>query len=242
MKSGLDGGAHYAAAASGVGSAQATYSFTGLTAGQYLVYATWSNINPPAAIASNAVFTLYNANSPVGSVLVNQTLMPSGASFSNTAFQLLGTVNLTSTLLRVTLSNNANGIVLADGIAIVKVPTATAARQIAVSSGVYGIAAGETAEAANGTNFGAVAKGSSLVHTFTITNTGLSTLTLSSVTVSGTGFTLVSQPSVLSLAAGASVTFQVKFAPTSTATDSGTVTIASNDPTTPSFTFSISGS
>ena len=243
LKAGLNGGEHYAAA--GAGSLQATYSFPGLAPGQYLVYATWSSFTPPSTPASNAPFTLYNGGQVVGSVLVNQQIAPSGATFSNTAFQLLGTVNLTSTLMRVTLNNNANGIVLADAIAIVKVTTAPVSTpQIAISYGAYGIAAMEAAEATNGTNFGsAKANSGSVVRTFTITNAGLATLVLAGtpVTVSGAGFSLVAQPAVTSLAAGASVTFQVKFLPTAVGVDSGSVTISSNDPQTPSFSFSIQG-
>ncbi len=246
LKAGLSGGEHYTAAAAGVGSSQATYSFAGLTPGQYLVYGTWSSFTPPSTPASNAPFTLYDGSKVVGSVLVNQQIPPSGATFSNTAFQLLGTVNLTSTLMRVTLNNNANGIVLADAVAIVKVTTAPVSTpQIAVSNGAYGIAAMEAAETTNGTNFGsAKANSGSVVRTFTITNAGLATLVLSGtpITVSGPGFSLVAQPAVSSLAAGASVTFQVKFLPTAIGVDGGTVTIASNDPQTPSLSFSIQGS
>ena len=92
MKSGLDGGEHYVAA--GTGSSQAVYSFTGLAAGTYQIYATWSTFGAPSTIASNTPYTFYNGGTVAGAATVNQQVAPSGVSFSNTPFQLIGSVTL----------------------------------------------------------------------------------------------------------------------------------------------------
>ena len=84
-----------------------------------------------------------------------------------------------------------------------------------------------------------------MIETYTISNTGGTTLNLTGTTpilVLGTSFAVFSQPAVDSIAPGASATFQIKFAPLSTGTLTGTITIASNDPVNPSFTVDIEGS
>ncbi len=243
FKAGYNGNELYAGG--GTGSLQANYTFTNLRPGSYQVYATWSSFTAPGKPASNTPFTLYNGGQVVGTVLVNQQVPPAGASLKNAAFQLLGTVNLTSSLLRVSLNNNANGLVLADAIAIVPMGAASpAVPQIAVSGGAYGIGPSEAATTLNGTSFGTAASGSTVIRSFTITNAGSSTLTLSGaspVSVVGAGFVVLSQPTLTTLAPGASITFQIEFHPTSSGVDNATVTIASNDPLLPSFSFLVQG-
>jgi hypothetical protein len=74
---------------------------------------------------------------------------------------------------------------------------------------------------------GAVAPGSSVDVVFKIRNIGFkSDLLLSGsppVSVSGDGFSITSQPGSASVAAGASVTFTVRFSPSAKATYAGTV-------------------
>ncbi|HEX3998078.1 MAG TPA: choice-of-anchor D domain-containing protein [Pirellulales bacterium] len=235
------GGTDHAAPA-GTGTSTATFSFSGLTAGSYLVYTTWP---ASSSLASNAPFTLYNGSTAVGTIAVNEKVAPNGPTYSGTTFQLLGTVNVTGTSLKVVLSNKANGTVAADAVVIVPI-VATSTQSIALTGDGVAIANNNGAESAsNGTNFGeTIAPGGSITETYTISNSGGQTLTLTGaapVTVSGTGFSLVSQPAVDSLAPGASVTFQVKFAPTTPGVVNGAITIASNDPVAPSFKINITG-
>ena len=114
---------------------------------------------------------------------------------------------------------------------------------LALSKGTAGIAEMSAATVANGTNVGTVkANSGSVVETYTIKNNGTGALDLTGpISISGTGFILLSQPSVTSLAAGASVTFQIEFLPTKVGEDSATVTINSNDPTNPLFRFQLIG-
>jgi len=80
--------------------------------------------------------------------------------------------------------------------------------------------------------FGSVAVGDRQSQTVTVTNSG-SSVSISQVSVSGTGFQLSGITTPLTLNASQSTTFTVAFAPQTTGSASGTVTLTSNasDPT-----------
>lgn len=110
------------------------------------------------------------------------------------------------------------------------------------------IAPGNTPVATDNTLFAALAIGStSAANTFTIQNVGTAGLNLSGaspyVTLGGAhpgDFAIVAVPSN-SVGVGSSTTFTITFSPTFSGTRTATVTIASNDPDEPSYTFNISG-
>lgn len=89
--------------------------------------------------------------------------------------------------------------------------------------------------------FGAVNTGSTSTQTLTLTNTGSASLTINQVTASGTGFSVSGLTTPKTLAAGASATVSVAFAPTSVNSFSGSVTVASNA-SNPSLSVPLSGS
>jgi len=76
--------------------------------------------------------------------------------------------------------------------------------------------------------FGVVQIGKNQKQTATITNSGGASVNISSVAVTGAGFTLSGITTPLSLPAGQSTTFSVTYAPTTSANASGTVTVTSN--------------
>jgi Abnormal spindle-like microcephaly-assoc'd, ASPM-SPD-2-Hydin len=82
-------------------------------------------------------------------------------------------------------------------------------------------------------NFGNVADGSSGTQTITLSNTGTAAATISQAVVSGTGYTMSGLAMPMTLAAGASTSFSVQFAPTVAGSDSGSVTVTSNTPNSP---------
>jgi hypothetical protein len=82
-------------------------------------------------------------------------------------------------------------------------------------------------------SFGNVAVGSSGTQTITLSNTGNAAATVSQAVVSGTGYTMSGLTTPMTLAAGASTSFSVQFAPTSAGSDSGSVTVTSNTPNSP---------
>jgi len=88
--------------------------------------------------------------------------------------------------------------------------------------------------------FGSVVAGQNSSKSFTVTNTGSASLTISQLSISAMGYSVngLSVPSTV--AAGSSVTFNAVFAPTAAGSLAGTVTIASNAPNSPA-TVALSG-
>jgi hypothetical protein len=233
----------------GTGSGFADWTFSGLAAGSYQVFAQWI---PFSDRATNAPYTIYDGSTPLATVRVNQQVMPSGDQSNGVVWQSLGTFNTSTGTLDVRLNDNANGSVVADAIRVVSGGIGPQAPQMDVSGGGQSIAdstAGPAATASfgNGTDFGGVAAfSSSFINTFTITNTGNADLLLTGaprVSISGANasdFTVVSQPPS-TIAAGASATFQVMFHPGAVGERTAVLSIPDNDPTKAPYTFNIAG-
>ena len=88
--------------------------------------------------------------------------------------------------------------------------------------------------------YGSVVDGQTKSQTFTITNTGGSSLTISQLAISGAGYSLSGLTTPASLAAGANTTFSAVFAPRTAGNLAGTVTVSSNAANSPA-TISLSG-
>jgi hypothetical protein len=95
---------------------------------------------------------------------------------------------------------------------------------------------------ANPTNLalGNVQVGSNTSLSETLTNTGATSLTISSATASGTGFSLSGLAFPLTLTAGQSTSFTVLYSPTASGAASGSVSVASNG-SNPNLNISLSG-
>ena len=89
-------------------------------------------------------------------------------------------------------------------------------------------------------SFGSVTVGSNQSLSETVTNTGGSSVTISQVGISGTGFSLSGITAPVTLTAGQSASFTVTFTPASAGSVSGNVTITSNA-TNPTLTIPLSG-
>jgi hypothetical protein len=90
-------------------------------------------------------------------------------------------------------------------------------------------------------NFGGVNVGANKVLPVTIRNTGNSNVTISSVSLSGPGFTAGGVSSGLILSAGQTATLNVTFTPSGTGTATGTATVSSNATNSPA-TINLTGS
>ncbi|MEQ8684788.1 MAG: choice-of-anchor D domain-containing protein, partial [Imperialibacter sp.] len=89
-------------------------------------------------------------------------------------------------------------------------------------------------------DFGGVVQGNSITRTFAIQNAGTSVLTVNSITLSGTDFSVFN--TITSIAAGATETFTVTLSGNNTGNFSADVTIGSDNSGDSSFTFPITGS
>ena len=105
--------------AAGTGQSTASWQFTDLPAGYYMIYATWAAAGDQA---TNAPFTIYEDTSAVGTERVNQQLVPASVTADGTVWQLVGSYWIDSGEMRVELSDDANGAVVADAIRIVDPP------------------------------------------------------------------------------------------------------------------------
>ena len=117
--------------------------------------------------------------------------------------------------------------------------------QITVSAGGQPIIDGSTMpSASNGTVFNTTVVGNTSSVTYAIANSGTTSLTLGTVSISGTNaadFTVTKQPNSLVTPHG-STTFTVEFKPTAAGTPTATVSFTQSDPNLASpFTFAISG-
>jgi len=90
-------------------------------------------------------------------------------------------------------------------------------------------------------DFGSLVAGSSAQRTLTISNPGTATLTGTVARASGTSAEYSAVPAAFNLAPGASQAVVVTYAPTAAGSDAGALTLASNDPVTPSLAVTVSG-
>ena len=114
---------------------------------------------------------------------------------------------------------------------------------ILVTSGCVGVTGKGTTPTVTGVSinispsavsFGSVAVGQSTTKTVTLTNNGTEMLTVSGISVAGTGFTASGPHLPMSLSAGQSTSISAVFKPTVGAADTGTITITSNVASSPS--------
>jgi hypothetical protein len=126
---GYNGGLRFHAP--GGGADTASWQASGLPAGYYTVQATW---NASSNHASNASYAIYDGSTLLGVVVVDQRPAPSGGvTLGGVVFQTLATVRITTGPLRVVLSDNTDGYVVADAVYIV--PAAPPAGQLATQVG-----------------------------------------------------------------------------------------------------------
>src|SRR5216684_641933 len=77
-------------------------------------------------------------------------------------------------------------------------------------------------------SFGSVANGSSVTQSFTITNTGSTTLTISQIATTGTGFSVYGFTLPITVSAGQTTAFLAEFTPSTATAVSGKISITAN--------------
>ncbi len=242
LASGLD----YDYATPGDGSGTSSWSFTAIPNGSYEVFARWV---PFGNRATNAPYTIYDRNTPLGTVAVNQQAAPSDDLSNGQFWHSLGTFATTSHSLTVKLSNAANGYVIADAVRILAGGVGAQVPEMDVAAKDRSISTGDVTPATlDGTDFGTVPSlGVSITQEFTITNNGNAPLNLTGnppVVVTGpqaSDFTVVRQPAAV-VAPGAKTTFEVKFRPTGDGVRQAVISIANNDTSENPYAFVVQGS
>ena len=101
-------------------------------------------------------------------------------------------------------------------------------------------AQGQLGASPSAVTFGSVATGSNSTQTVTLTNSGAASLTISQASASGSGFSITGLTTPLTLAAGKSTSFTAQFSPTTGGSATGTISIVSNAPNSPT-TIALSG-
>jgi subtilisin family serine protease len=106
----------------GTGANEAAWQATNLPPGDYDVSVTWA---AGANRATNASYQVYDGDTLLRTVTVNQKNVPSGEAVNGRPFQKLGTFTGVGSTLRVVLSDGADGVVSADAVRLVELPPPT---------------------------------------------------------------------------------------------------------------------
>jgi hypothetical protein len=184
----------------------------------------FGNIN----LANNNTKTVTLTNSGTSSVTISSiNVLGLGISVNGVATPMTLAAGQT-TVLSIVYSPTILGVV-AGSISVVSNATNSPAVILATGTGVQPQLTASPASL----NFGNVAVGSSGTQTITVSNTGSAAATISQAVASGTGYTVSGPAMPMTLAAGASASFSVQFAPTAAGSDSGSVTVTSNTPNSP---------
>ena len=148
--------------------------------------------------------------------------LPAGQS---STFQVWFTPNATGNASGTLTLQTSNG--LSSGQVALTGSATTGPQQIGVSSASL--------------NLGSAMVGTTAKGTLTITNAGGANLILSLISVSGGSFGVSGMTTPNTITPGNSAVLTVSFSPTSAGTDSGSITITSNDPQTPTTIITLAG-
>ncbi|MCO6454871.1 MAG: choice-of-anchor D domain-containing protein, partial [Pirellulaceae bacterium] len=211
-------------ASGGTGSSTARWTFTQLTPGGFRVATTWA---AHSNRGSNVPYSV-GASPPV---LVNQRVAPDDFSDQGAVWEVLGDFFSAGDQLVVTMTNAANGYVVADAVRIERILDA----EIQVTESGQPVRDGSAAIA-----FGTTPVGVPVSRTFTITNLGAQPLDLTAPVQVPPGFT-ASAFGQSSLHAGESTTFAITLTAASGGSFTGTASFANNDADEGLFNFELAG-
>lgn len=189
-------------------------------------------VNVGTAAPGDTVKTRFHVRNTGAGPVVLQTLSLSGQGFNiasapSLPYTLSPYVNLASEAeVDVNFSPAATGsfsaVLMVNTLTVNLEGTAAAAATITLSGSQTALVAGAPI------NFGSVDVGSSQTQTIVLSNSTSGAITVGSITVSGAGFTgPIGLTTPVSIAAGQSISFQIKFTPQSGTPAQGTLTIDS---------------
>ncbi len=196
----------------------------------------------PSSLSFGTVQT--NTNKSIQETLTNS----GGTTVQVTALSATGAYSVTGATLPITLAAGAS-----TSFNVLFAPTTSGAvnssltvtsdasnPSLAIPLSGTGAGAGSLSAGTSPLSFGTVTVGQSKTLSETITNNGGMPVTVSQAAATGTGYSVSGVTLPFTLAAGASKSFSIVFAPTTAGTPTGTLTVTS-DATNPSLTVSLSG-
>ncbi|MFN8417246.1 MAG: glycosyl hydrolase family 8 [Cytophagaceae bacterium] len=208
-------------------------------------------ISMGSAVVGNAAtaFTGFSINN-TGSANLTVTSISASAGFTVSALTpaspiaASGTSTFSVTATPAALGTNTGTITIVTNdpttptfvINVTVTGTAAAAPNMVVKNNASGINHNATPAISVGTS--TVATPAAAYTGFSITNSGTASLTITSITPSA-GFTVTALSPSSTIAASGTATFSVTGTPAAVGTNTGTITIASNDPTNPSFIINV---
>ncbi|MGB0012752.1 MAG: choice-of-anchor D domain-containing protein [Candidatus Sulfotelmatobacter sp.] len=217
------------------GTAMVSLSGTGVSNGQLVLNQTSDNFGN-VTVGSQGSQTVTLTNNTASSVTVSQAVV-SGTGFSlsglSTPLALNAGANATFSIIFAPLSAGS----VSGNLAITSNAVDPALSMTLSGAGVTPGALG-----ANPTSldFGTVRVGNNQALSETVTNTGGSSVTISQIAASGTGFALSGLSTPVTLGAGQSANFTVTFTPKSAGSASGDASVTSNG-TNPTLTIPLAG-
>lgn len=195
--------------------------------------ASFSNVT----VGSPSTQTVQIANTGTGTLTISQ-VSASGSGFSTSSLSLpIFLAPNQSTSFNIVFSPASAGTVSG---AVSIVSNAPSSPETIALTGTGAAASQTLSFSSTSLAFGSVNDGASSTQAVTVTNTGNANVTISSITESGTGFTLSGAGTPVTLTAGQHLNFSVVFSPTSAGTDSGSISVASNATGSPG-TIALSG-
>ena len=183
--------------------------------------------------ASNAPYTIFDNVTSTGTVLINQQRSSDDFLDDGIFWEYIGDpVEITSNILNVSLTDNADGIVYADEVRIYRVVDPVI--KVEVDGGVV----------ADGTavDFEETIVGSPVTKTFTVTNYGERNMALGPIATLPLGFALVTPFGNTNLAPGEMTTFTLQMTAGATGSPSGMVMFGVDSKDANPFNFTVSGS
>jgi len=211
-------------AARGSGSSVATWTIDVPIPGTYRVSTTWA-AHPNRA--TNAPYSI-DGSAPI---LVNQQVAPGDFTEGGVSWADFGNFVVAGNTITVTLSNAANGFVIADAIRLERI----ASPEIAVD-----LAGSIVADGSGVAQLGQISGGAPQSWTFNIRNLGTEPLSLGGPIVVPAGFTATGFGQSI-LAPEDSTTFTLSYTPTMAGPFGGTVSFTTNDPDEMLFDFTVAG-
>ncbi|QDT84158.1 hypothetical protein MalM14_18100 [Gimesia chilikensis] len=219
----------------GSGANTASWEFD-VEPGRYQIVGHWyvhPDVSPYGrAAATNAPYTIFSDATPVDTFRVSHQTSSNDFLDDGTWWEYIGDpVEIDSNILRVLLSDDADGIVYADEIRIIRVVDPVI--KVEVDGG--------TVDDGGAVDFEDTITGAPVVKTFTVTNFGERNMALGGINVP-TGFSLVSGFGNTNLAPGASTTFTLQMDASVGGSFSGMVSFGGDLAVENPFNFAVSGS